>query len=52
MTIEEFVKSLTYEQKIELLWVLFYDACEMLESIEDITPYPTDPPVPIFPNMQ
>lgn len=52
MTIEEFVKSLTYDQKRELIWALFYDACEMSESIEDITPYPPDPPVPIFPKMQ
>ena len=51
MTIEEFVKSLTYEQKRELLWALFYDACEMSESIEDITSYPPDPPVPMFPKM-
>ena len=52
MTIEEFVKSLTYEQKRELLWVLFYDACEMYsESIENITSYLTDPPVPMFPKM-
>jgi len=49
MTIEDFIKSLTYEQKRELLWALFYNACEMYsESIENITPYLTDPPVPMF----
>lgn len=29
MTIEDFIKSLTYEQKVGLIWALFYDACEM-----------------------
>lgn len=48
MTIEEFVKSLTYDQKRELLWALFYDACEMSRSTEDMTPYLTDSPTPMF----
>lgn len=48
MSIEDFIKSLTYEQKVGLIWALFYDACEMSKSMEDITSYPMDPPVPMY----